>query len=224
VAQRIDDYYHRHPEQIFPDVQSANLQDQALPHFVQMHFPPGMTGLFLAALMAAVMSSIDSGIHSVTTAFVVDFRDRLFPSWKPTDEARDLLHIRLLILLIGGTSVILACFVGPLGDVFEIGKKMTAAFGGPLLAVFVMALFFRRSSTIGVFAGSLIAAGVTLVLMYCRPDWFSVWFWPIGFQLTLAIAWPLSWIDSKSLIFADPSLTYYGVARRTDHLAKPLDS
>ena len=49
-----------------------------------------VAGLFLAALMAAIMSSIDSGIHSVTTAVVVDFRDRLFPNLRPKSAASSL--------------------------------------------------------------------------------------------------------------------------------------
>jgi Na+/proline symporter len=181
-------YYEVHPDRVAVDVRAFNLQDQAMPQFVSAHFPPGVTGLFLAALMAAIMSSIDSGVHSVTTAFVVDFRDRLFPHLRPERDAQDVLVIRLLIVTIGAIAVTLACFVGPLGDVFDIGKKLTAAFGGPLLAVFILALFFPRARTEGVFAGALLAVGSTLFLMYQRADWFSVWFWPIGFGLAMIIS------------------------------------
>ena len=78
--------------------------DRALPEFVRLHFPPGMAGLFLAALIAAIMSSIDSGIHSVTTAVVVDFRDRLFPSLRPKTARRELWSIRFMVLAIGIVS------------------------------------------------------------------------------------------------------------------------
>ena len=213
-TEKIGEYYKTHPDEVYPDMVAAKLQDQAMPKFVLLHFPPGMIGLFLAALMAAIMSSIDSGIHSVTTAIVVDFRDRLFPQWKPVEESRDLWQIRFLILLIGGTSVTLACFVGNLGDVFAIGKKMTAAFGGPLLAVFVLALFFRRSTTIGVFTGTFVAAGITLYLMYRYDTWYSVWFWPIGFSLALIIALPLSFFGAKS----DSALTYWKVMRGSNNM------
>jgi len=190
-----------------PDaVRAANLADQAMPQFVRVHFPPGMVGLFLAALMAAVMSSIDSGIHSVTTALVLDFRDRLRPAWRPQDAARDVTLIRVLVLVIGAISITLACFVGPLGDVFAVAKKTTAAFGGPLLAVFILALFFRRASATGVFVGTLSGAAITMLLMERCPGWFSVWFWPIGFGISMVIsgvaslAWPADKDDPRAAL------------------------
>jgi len=185
--------------------------DEALPTFVRFHFPPGMTGLFLAALLAAIMSSIDSGIHSVTTALVVDFRDRLMPRWKPSNDADDIRFIRTLVVVVGIVSVGLACFVGPLGNVFAIAKKTTAAFGGPLLAVFVMALFVQRSTVIGVFVGALLGAGITLWLSFVRTDWFALWFWPIGFGLALAIGLGVSLLTRKRSVSA---LTWAGIMRQ----------
>ncbi len=176
--------------------QNPKIADQAMPQFVRLHFPPGLAGLFLAALMAAIMSSIDSGIHSVTTALVVDFRDRLFPHLKPADDRRDVRLIRILVLAIGALSVTLACFVGDLGNVFDIGKKLTAAFGGPLLAVFILAFFSPRTTWMGVLIGASVSAMVTLLLMDLFPDWFSVWYWPIGFGLAMVLSYGLSLFQS----------------------------
>tara|TARA_R110002096_G_scaffold147671_33_gene307969 strand:- start:5575 stop:7071 length:1497 start_codon:yes stop_codon:yes gene_type:complete len=184
-------WYSLHPAELGS---GTNVADRALPEFVRLHFPPGLGGLFLAALIAAIMSSIDSGIHSVTTAVVVDFRDRLFPSLRPSTALGELRSIRVLLLIIGGLSVALACLVGPLGDVFAIAKKLTAAFGGPLLAIFVLALFSKRSNWQGVLLSVSLGTIVTLVLMYQRADWFSVWYWPIGFGLSLVLGYFVSYL------------------------------
>ncbi len=170
---------------------NPKISDKALPRFVRIHFPPGLGGLFLAALMAAIMSSIDSGIHSVTTALVVDFRDRLAPSLKPKTERAELRSIRWLVIIIGALAITLACFVGPLGNVFDVGKKLTAAFGGPLLAIFLLALFSRRTTWQGVLVGSVLATGMTMYFMYTQ-NWFSVWFWPLGFGMTLVLGYLFS--------------------------------
>lgn len=227
-------YFEHHPQEMLPvfeqskievpdgtalnqvgdAIRTANLQDKALPQFVRLHFPPGMVGLFLAALMAAVMSSIDSGIHSVTTAIVIDFRDRLLPAWRPQDGARDVTLIRCLVVLIGSISITLACFVGPLGDVFEIAKKTTAAFGGPLLAVFILALFFRRASTPGAFVGAMLGAAVTMFLMQQNSDWFSLWFWPIGFGLTMILGGLMSLVWRTDRDRQRTPLTYWEVMRQ----------
>lgn len=165
--------------------------DRAMPEFVRIHFPPGLAGLFLAALMAAIMSSIDSGIHSVTTALVVDFRDRLFPGLRPRSDRAELMSIRLMVLAIGAISITLACYVGALGNVFDVGKKLTSAFGGPLLAIFVLAFFSRRVNSFGVIVSVFVSTALTLYLMYSM-NWFSVWYWPVGFGTALVLGYAVS--------------------------------
>lgn len=191
--------------------EGSKVSDRAMPEFVRLHFPPGMGGLFLAALIAAIMSSIDSGIHSVTTAVVVDFRDRLLPKLRPVTELGELRSIRIMVLFFGIISVTLACLVGPLGDVFAIAKKLTAAFGGPLLALFILAFFFRRTTWQGVLLSVSLSTVFTLVLMYQKPDWFSVWFWPIGFSLSLVLGLVTSYLFPAR----ETQLTYRQIMR--DH-------
>lgn len=191
-------YFTHHPEELGADslttalAADADIDDRAMPEFVRLHFPPGLGGLFLAALMAAIMSSIDSGVHSVTTALVVDFRDRLTPQLRPADDHRELQIIRWMVVVIGAISIALACLVDPKSNVFDVGKKLTAGFGAPLLAIFVLALFSKRAVWQGVLTGGLIATGITLWLMYTRKEWFSAWYWPIGFGLALVLGYLLS--------------------------------
>jgi Na+/proline symporter len=170
------------------------LQDQALPTFVRLKFPPGVVGLLVAALMAATMSSIDSGIHSVTTAIIVDFRDRLFPKLRPATDGGEMRVARIILVIVGALAIVLACFVGELGDVFAVAKKTTAAFGGPLLAVFIVGLFMPRATWLGVLVGTFAGAAITVWQMDAHPDWFSLWFWPIGFFSAVGLSMLLSLI------------------------------
>lgn len=183
--------------------------DRAMPQFVRLHFPPGLAGLFLAALMAAIMSSIDSGVHSVTTALIVDFRDRLFPSLRPKTNRSEVRWIRIMVLVIGTIAITLACFVGPLGNVFDIGKKLTSAFGGPLLAIFVLALFSPRATSMGVMFSVIVSTALTLGLMYTQ-NWFSVWYWPIGF----GAAWVLGYFASYLQPRQPTEYTYFRIMKR----------
>ena len=107
--------------------------------------------------------------------------------------------IRILVVLIGAIAIVLACMVRNLGDVFSVGKLLTSGFGGPLLAVFILAFFSPRVSTRGVFLGVFTATGITISLMVANPHWFAVWFWPIGFCLSLSLTWILS------IFLKDPS-------------------
>ena len=188
---------------------NPKVADAAMPQFVRLHFPPGLAGLFVAALMAAIMSSMDSGIHSITTAMIVDFRDRFLPQLRPESPQREIFAIRILIAILGVVSIFLACHVESLGSVFDVGKKLTSAFGGPLLAIFGLALFSRRSTWQAVLLSGVVSSGVTLWLSLTQ-DWFSVWYWPIGVSLALIVGWLGSFFWP-----AHPTdLTWYQVVHR----------
>ncbi|MFT4555116.1 MAG: sodium:solute symporter family transporter [Planctomycetales bacterium] len=202
-------------EQLQKDMATLGFQDQALPTFVRLKFPPGVVGLLVAALMAATMSSIDSGIHSVTTAIVVDFRDRLFPKLRPATDAGEMRIARIILVVVGALAVGLACFVGELGDVFAVAKKTTAAFGGPLLAVFIVGLFMPRATWFGVLLGTFSGAAITVWQMDAHPDWFSLWFWPIGFFSAVGLSMLLSLIPVGKRSSSDgPVLTWSAVMKK----------
>lgn len=189
------------------------LNDEALPQFVRLQFPAGVIGLLVAALMAATMSSIDSGVHSVTTAIVVDFRDRLFPHRRPKTEAGEMRVARILVVVIGAIAITLACFVGQLGDVFAVAKKSVGAFAAPLLAVFIMGLFIPQATAFGVFVGTWIGAAVTLTLMYVYTDWFAMWFFPLGFFSSIGISMLLS-LSPWGKRDAGSPLTFWEIRRQ----------
>ncbi len=66
---------------VFPDPAVAGLQpDQMLPYFVLTHVPAGLAGIVIAAVLAAAMSAIDSGVNSVATVTVVDVLRPFLPA------------------------------------------------------------------------------------------------------------------------------------------------
>ena len=191
----IAEYYKSHPRELHADVVELGLNDQALPRFVRQKIPAGVVGLLVAAVMAATMSSVDSGIHSITTAVIVDFRDRLVPEWRPKTESGVMLVARGMVVVIGAIAIVLACFVGQLGDVFAVAKKTVGAFAAPLLAVFVLGLFVRRATAAGVLLGTFSGAVVTLWFTFAAPfsDWFSMWVFVVGFVSSVVFSLLFSW-------------------------------
>ena len=57
-------------------------------------------------------------------------------------------------------------------------------------------------------------SSITLGLMYARDDWFSVWFWPIGFSLSIVIGILISLFERRAPGAPEP-LTYREVMRQT---------
>ncbi|MCH5378191.1 MAG: hypothetical protein JJ992_29905, partial [Planctomycetes bacterium] len=132
-------------------------QDELLPRFITQQLPMGVAGLVLAALLAASMSSIDSGLNSVCTLMITDFQRRL--GWgrrwlaarrgKSPDELneQDELYLsRYLVLGLGVAATAFSMLVSLIDDIFSIMIAVVNTFGGPLLAVFLLGIFTRRTT------------------------------------------------------------------------------
>ena len=70
-----------------------------MPYFIRTEAPPILTGLLVAAVFAAAMSSLDSALNSLATAFVVDFYSRLS---KNEIEDHMKLKVARIAVIVGG--------------------------------------------------------------------------------------------------------------------------
>ena len=125
-------------------------------------FPSGVTGVIAAALLAATMSSIDSGVNSCTAAYLTDFHNRLF---------RFRLPGHLLTAVIGSAVTLLALIAVPLigrtNTLFMIVNKFVNGLGGPLLTLVALAMFSKRVNAFGMFAGGLCGLAASLAVSFC---------------------------------------------------------
>lgn len=111
--------------------------DQVFPRFVATQLPAGLTGLILAALLAATMSSMTSGINTLSATLTFDFRTRF---GKPMTLEQQLRFAKLTSLVVGLIATALAGVVGLLGDIFDITQTLLGVFLGPLLACILFTL------------------------------------------------------------------------------------
>ena len=96
-------YYQFSAEAVPPEVMAV--KDRIVPYFVSTHFPAGLKGLVLAALIAAAMSSLDSDLNALATVVVNDFFGRLRPR---ASDSRRLLAGRISVIILGAASILLA--------------------------------------------------------------------------------------------------------------------
>ncbi len=188
--------YQENPRLAEQDLCQVNRQDEPMPLFVRREMPRGMIGLVIAALLAATMSSIAGGIHSIATSIVVDIKGRLLGRRMDPDSADEVRFIRGLTLVLGVLATGLACVVNRLGPVFDMNKKLNGLFSGPLLAVFTLAFFFPRARTLPVLIAAGLGVGLTAWLttlseVHSLPVWMTstgtispMWFCVIGFLST----------------------------------------
>jgi len=78
-------YFQAHPGQLPEGITLAKNADKIFPHFIAFQLPPVITGLVVSGLFAAAMSSIDSGVNSITAVVLTDVVDR-FCGWSISEE------------------------------------------------------------------------------------------------------------------------------------------
>ncbi len=157
-------FYHQPGAGGFPELFR---QDQLLPYFVGTEIRlSGLIGLLIAGLFAATMSTIDSGINSMTAVVVYD--------WLPGRKVS--LGLSRLICCFIGLFVIAAALIAPyLGEhLIEIISKIAGTFLGLLLGIFLLGMFASGANTAGTFIGFL-GGVVALIIVWTQttlPHWW----------------------------------------------------
>ncbi len=163
--------------------------DSVLPYFVATSLPVGVAGLLLAAIFAAAMSSMDSGINSLSTVVINDF---VRPRHEgPLDEARTLWYARLLTLGFGAAATLLAFAVSSIGQIIKAYTTFISLFSAPVLALFLLGMLTKRGTLRGWVAGCLVSIPATLWLQnVVKAHW--VYYFPFSFLVCYLVGYTAS--------------------------------
>ena len=144
-------------------------------HFVLHYLPFGLAGIFIAAVMAAAMSSIAAELNSLSTATVIDFYRRWF---RPVASDTHLLNVSKVVTLIWGLiACAVATYAVTLGSLIEVVNRFGSFFYGSILGVFLLAMVpFARSwaAISGLIAGMSAVAAVTFLAPQISFLWHNV--------------------------------------------------
>jgi sodium-coupled monocarboxylate transporter 8/12 len=167
--------------------------DQILPYFVITQLPAGLPGLLIAAIFSGTMSATSSGLNALTTATLVDFRQRL--SHKPSSEPQQLRLARYITIGYGALVILLAFGVSKLGALIEASNKAIGLVGGPVLGLFLLGMLVKRATPWGAVIGW--AAGVAAVIPVCFYSKTSfLWYGVVGCVVTVFVGWLASLLIS----------------------------
>ncbi|MCF8366073.1 MAG: sodium/sugar symporter [Bacteroidales bacterium] len=136
--------------------------DKAYPWLISTFIPVGLKGLVVAALAAAIVSSLASMVNSTATIFTMDIYKPYFENKKKNNK--DVAVGRIS----GGIALFLAILVAPmLGNIdqaFQYIQEYTGLVSPGILAVFMLGLFYKKATNKGAIAGILVSIPVALVL------------------------------------------------------------
>ncbi|OIO59642.1 MAG: sodium:solute symporter [Verrucomicrobia bacterium CG_4_10_14_3_um_filter_43_23] len=166
-------FYHAQPELAGTAVPAALKSDSILPYFVATQMPAGTIGFLIAAIIAAAMSSIDSGLNSSATLFYTNiYKTYVSQGQEVSDkEAKLVLHGASLILGLIGIGVALAMM--NIEGILFTWLKILGVLSGGTLGLFILS---RVTETRKMAAMSGVALAVVLLAWITfSKNWTGSW-------------------------------------------------
>jgi Na+/proline symporter len=158
--------------------------------------PHGISGLLIAAILAAAMSNLSAALNSLSSTSIIDFYLQKYPA---TDERRKIRLSRIATLfwalLLFGLAVL---SLNKVGRVIEVGLQIASVAYGALLGVFLLGVLTRRANQTGAMIGMLFGFVTELYLLfYTKVPW--TWYVAIGTVVTFGVGYTVSLTREKEL-------------------------
>jgi solute:Na+ symporter, SSS family len=160
--------------------------DRIYPTFIVTRMPHGISGLLIAAILAAAMSNLSAALNSLSSTSIMDFYVRLRPQ---ADEKTKMRLSRLATLAWALVLLGLALIaLHKVGRVVEVGLQIASVAYGALLGVFLLGVLTRRANQRGAMIGMACGFVVDLYLwLWTRVPW--TWWVMIGSAATFGVGY-----------------------------------
>jgi len=166
--------------------------DRVFPDFITKYMPSGLSGLVVAAIFAAAMSS---SLNAIAATAVTD----LYKPFRPNREDKHYLKVSHLLTLIWGVVQIgVAWFARKApGSALSQALSIASLINGPILGVFLVGTLLRRVSQPPALIGMLVSIGSMLYIYFATAIAWT-WYVFIGSLVTFVVAWLASFAFSPA--------------------------
>jgi solute:Na+ symporter, SSS family len=163
-------HFRANPESLSPTMENIHV----LPLFIVQSLPIGLTGLVIAGLFAASMSSLDSSMNSVSTVIVTDFYGRFKP--EVADNTR-LVLARWITGVVGvlGTGMALFMASFEIKSLYDMWMQLAALLGGGFAGVYALGMLTRRTHALGALIGATASVVITVLIKAYTPVHFMLY-------------------------------------------------
>lgn len=153
-------FYHSGAATLPAFLQQADSSDRIFPYFMVHQLPVGVTGLLIASVFAAGMSSVSSSFNSSATVFLTDYYKRYSKEPVSDKKAVKVLYISSLIISLLGILVAIAMI--NVKSALDAWWKLASIFSGGMLGLFLLGAFSHITKSTGALIG--IIAGIIIIL------------------------------------------------------------
>ncbi|MDZ7372588.1 MAG: sodium:solute symporter [candidate division KSB1 bacterium] len=167
----------------FPLAEGLSRPDEVFPLFIVRHLPAGVSGLVIAAIFAAAMSTLSGTLNSLASSTVLDlYKSLARGSLSPRGE---LLLSRLVTLFWTAALLGVAALASSWGNVLEVGLTIASFTYGALLGTFLLGRLGGRATETGALVGMASGLVAMLWLSTTRVAW--PWYVFVGTSVTFTV-------------------------------------
>lgn len=155
--------------QVFPDLLPAELHlaensDKVFPYFIVSGLPTGVTGLLIASIFAAGMSTVSTSINSSATVFLSDHYRKYIN--KNTTERQSMRVLLITSFIMGGFSIAVGLAFNGVTSALEAWWALSSIFSGGILGLFLLGFVVKKApnkaASIGVLCGVVVIGWMSL--------------------------------------------------------------
>jgi len=153
-------FYTANPEGLPAEYRLASKSDSVFPFFIVTVLPPGVTGLLIASVFAAAMSTISSSLNSSATIILNDYYQRYVNSKATERQKMWVLYLTTIVVGTLGTGMALAMI--SVKSALDAWWTLAGVFGGGMLGLFLLGFLSRRANSRTAAAG--VGVGILVIL------------------------------------------------------------
>jgi SSS family solute:Na+ symporter len=158
--------------------------DRIYPSFIVTRMPHGISGLLIAAILAAAMSNLSAALNSLSSSTIMDF----YVALRPQADERWRMRLSRLATFVWALVLFALAIIAlhKVGRVVEVGLQIASVAYGALLGVFLLGVLTRRANQRGAMVGMVFGFGMELYLwLGTHVPW--TWWVTIGTSVTFLV-------------------------------------
>lgn len=182
--------YQKRLDTVAADLQDSDIGDRVFPHFISVHLPRGISGLLIAAIFAAAMSTVSTSLNSSATLVMSDFYRRFVTPDASDKQQMRVLHAATIVWGVLGTAMAIA-LVRLTASALDVWWTLSSVLGAGILGLFLMGLVVRsanrRIAISAVTLGSAVIAWLIASKSEAWPESLERFKNPFHNQLTIVV-------------------------------------
>jgi SSS family solute:Na+ symporter len=161
-------FYTAQPDLLPDELKLPGAGDKVFPYFIATGLPSGLTGLLIAAIFSAGMSTVSTSLNSTATIILSDYYKRYFK--KDADEKSSMRVLHISSFITGILGIVIALLLVGVESILDAWWSLASIFSGGMLGLFLLGYISKKAkktdAVIGVIIGVILITWMSLSPIY----------------------------------------------------------